>query len=92
MNSSSDPKHTGEAPARRPPDDEPERIGEGELGSDGPPVGSIQTHDEDFATEGGEILGDSKPADALHRKRRRDDGKLTIGSGGDAAPPGIEAF
>jgi len=31
-----DPKHTGQAPVRRPPDSEPERIGEGEL-DDGPP-------------------------------------------------------
>lgn len=36
MKPKSDLQHTGEAPSRRPPDNEPERVGEGELGSDAP--------------------------------------------------------
>lgn len=53
MNSSIDPKHSGEAPAHRPPDNEAERVGEGEL-DEGPPrddviKGSDETgEDEDL--------------------------------------------
>lgn len=92
MNSDTAPKHTGEAPARRPPDDEPERIGEGELGSDGPAVGSIQMADEDYATEGRPIPGDTDPAKALQKNRRPGEGQLTTGSGGDAARQGKEGI
>ncbi len=40
MSSSIDPKHTGEAPAHRPPDNEPERVGEGEM-DEGPPLDAV---------------------------------------------------
>lgn len=92
MNSETNPKHTGEAPSRRPPDDEPERIGEGELGSEGPPVGSVQLRDEDSQEEEGPIPGESKVAQALHRNRRPREGQLTTGSGGDAARQGKEGI
>lgn len=50
MNSKLQVKHTGEAPSRRPPDDEPEHRGEGELGSDEEaPAGEVLLGDEDYA-------------------------------------------
>ena len=53
MNSDSDSdperemQHTGQAPSRRPPADEPERVGEGELGSDAPYGVDTVLDDED---------------------------------------------
>jgi hypothetical protein len=50
--------HNGQAPAHRPPDDQPERIGEGELG-DGPSVteidGAAQERAETGRRPGGEV-------------------------------------
>lgn len=93
MNSNQEPQHTGEAPSRRPPEDEPERIGEGELGSDdGPPVGAENMRDEDYATSGRPMPEGTEPAEALQRNRKPGEGQLTTGSGGDAARTGKEGI
>lgn len=51
-----DPKHTGEAPARRPPEDEPERVGEGELDETSPPPAGKRVSDESGEDE--DLLGE----------------------------------
>jgi hypothetical protein len=61
MNSNEKIQHNGQAPARRPPEDEPERIGEGELG-DGPSAGEINPNDEYYAEKGKPLEPGSKEA------------------------------
>lgn len=93
MNPKSDVKHTGQEPYRRPPDDEPERVGEGELDGpedDGPPAGSVQLRDEDTARTDQPLLPDSPLVDKLHRDPPKGKDQLQTGSGGDAARPGRE--
>lgn len=66
MNSNEKIQHNGQAPARRPPEDEPERIGEGELG-DGPSAGEINPKDEYYAEKGNPVDPGRKKAQEAQR-------------------------
>ncbi|PTY08154.1 hypothetical protein DB347_00785 [Opitutaceae bacterium EW11] len=93
MNPKTDLKHTGQEPYRRPPDDEPERRGEGELDGPedaGPAAGSAQMRDEDYARTDQPLLPDSTLAAALHEHPPQGKEQLQPGSGGDAARAGRE--
>jgi hypothetical protein len=87
-----DIQHTGQSPARRPPDDEPERIGEGELDdpTDEPISGSVQLRDEDYAQADQPLLPDSPLVEEMHEHPPKGKDQLTTGSGGDSARPGKE--